>query len=161
MARWIWAHRRAVAAAWAVLLALAAAAAWNAPARLEAASGSLEGTPSAAVEGVLARDFDDPFTHSLAVVFHSAGQRTASPAFQAALRSLAAGLRRCPGVARVIVPGPEFGHRFRAADGHGLAVLVGLDAKSIPDSERMIPAVRAVVASSAAAGLPGWTWAVT
>jgi RND superfamily putative drug exporter len=150
-----------VATVWAVALALAAAAAWDAPARLEAASGDLEGTPSSAVEGILARDFDDPFTHCLAVVFHSDTGRTASPSFQAALRSLAVDLRRCKGVARVIVPGPEFGRRFRAADGHGLAILVGPDAKSMTDSERLIPALRAVVASSAAAALPGWSWAVT
>jgi RND superfamily putative drug exporter len=161
LARRIWAHRRAVVVAWALLLALAATAAWKAPVLLEAASGSLENTPSADVEGILARDFDDPFTHSLAVVFHSDTQRISGPAFQAALQDLARGLRDCPGVARVIVPGPDFGRRFRAADGHGLAVLVGLDAKSIPDSERMIPPLRAVVRASAAAALPGWTWAVT
>lgn len=161
LARRIWEHRQSVAALWALLLALAAAAAWNAPALLEAASGSLENTPSAAVDAVLARDFDDPFTHCLAVVFHSDSLKASRPDFQAALKALAADLRRCPGVARVIVPGPEFGRRFQDPAGHGLAVLVGIQAKSIPDSERMIPAVRAVLRASRAASLPGWDSAVT
>ena len=158
---WISRHRGGVLAFWALLLALAGWSARLAPSHLDAGSRSLEGTPSAAVEAILAKDFRDPFTHSLAIVFSSSTQRYDSPAFQKGAKALAAMLATCEEVGRVVVPDASFGHRFRSADGKRIALVVGLKAATIPEAQQLVPKLRACLRAAMPAGLSAWTWQVT
>lgn len=160
--RWLFRHRIAVLIAWPLALLLALPFAQRAPALLEAGSGQLPGTDSARVEEILARDFDHPFTHSLAVTLASSRERIDSPEFTAALNTFAERMRAHPAVARVIVPSDELVPQFRGADGRTIAVLVGLRAAHFDEAEDLVPSVRAAVHAAWPAGqFPAWDVRVT
>lgn len=162
LAHWLFRHRRAVVIAWPLALLLCLPAARRAPEFLQAGSGQLPGTDSAEVETALARDFDHPFTHSLAVTFDSATARIDAPEFRAALAAFASALRASPAVARVVVPDEQVAAQFRASDGHSVAVLLGLKAGRFDEAEAAVPVVRAAVrAAWPAARFPEWSVRVT
>jgi RND superfamily putative drug exporter len=155
-------HRFVVVLLWILALAMIAPIARRAPLLLDAGSGNLAGTDSARVEDALAHDFANPFAQSLTVTFHSTTARYSDPEFQAAAASLLGELRRCPAVARAVLPDDSFGTHFRSADGHGIALLVGLKAGTVPEAEKLVPQVRQCVAAALPGGsLPGWDWQVT
>ncbi len=162
LGHFVFRHRKSVLIFWLVALAVAAVTARRSPALLDAGSRPLAGTMSARVETSLGRDFTHPFAQSLAVVFHSPTERFDDPAFQRAAETIAAKLRACPGVARVIVPDESFGRRFRGADGHAIALLVGLGGVSISEAANRVEPVRAAVAlAMASTALTGWECQVT
>lgn len=162
LARWLFQYRRPVVIAWPLALLLCLPAARRAPAFLHAGSGQLPGTDSALVEETLARDFDHPFTHSLAITFDSATARSDAPEFRTALAEFAQALRRSPAVARVVVPDDQVAAQFRAADGHTVALLVGLKADRFNEAEAAVPIVRSAVrAAWPAARFPEWRVRVT
>lgn len=162
LARWLFRHRRTVLGASVALLLLALPAAIRAPTLLQAGAGQLPGTDSARVEHALAREFDHPLAHSLAVTFHSANERIDDPEFRAALDAFATALRSHRALARVVVPDDQFGPQFRAADGHTIAVLLGLRAAGFDEAQTLVPTVRAAVrAAWPAAHFPAWELRVT
>lgn len=162
LGHWIFRHRIGVMLFWVVVLIGAGVAARRAPALLDAGSLPLAETASARVELTLGRDFAQPFAQSLAVVFHSTTAKFVDPEFQRAADFVASQLRRCPGVVRVIVPDASFGHRFRGADGHAIALLVGLGGVSIADAEKRVAPVRDTVRRALLTNpAPGWAWHVT
>ncbi len=131
---WSARHWGRVFVVWAVLLGLAVASSSAFSDRLKGGIGSVPGSDSEAVERALATEFDSPFAQFLLVVVQRSGDRPVEPSL---IGTLTGRLEGTPGVSRVM-PWPTIPDR-------PAILLVGLDAGSLEDAERLVTPLRRVV----------------
>ncbi|MBP7951652.1 MAG: MMPL family transporter [Verrucomicrobiales bacterium] len=145
LAGWVCRHRWQVLGAWGVLLAFGVFGTSRLPGLLLGGSGSIAGSDSHRMEQVLQTEFAYPFSRALASAVHSPRFQVEDDAFQAWLRELEKLLRAAPEVKAVTTWTKQSNAQLRSPDGHGTLVLIGLNAASREEEERLVPVIRKLV----------------